>query len=395
MNLETITVSEATELAKTQGELRLDTLKELSKEVAFALSKHSGTTYGRPAILSLGGLQTLSLDAARALQSHTGGLSLSGLTDISADLAAALAGHSGRLYLNGIHILQKDAAKRLAKYKGELVLNGLTELSAETAEALSSHGGMLSLKGLKTLTPDAALHLAKHRGKLKLNGITSISAKVAKSLEGYAGLYLEMSGLREFPDPVVESLAKIHSLWVINEGQDRIGEMLLADMTKAGTAKSDTGDFDGRVLAIALKEQPKLRQARNLEKITNFLKRPKNLFVGIIDALRRGDSWGTACKKLDDDEVVAALVVYSIGGGTYVLESLLDSIMWFEDTMIKDREYIRNFLKDTPVSTIYSDMEKGIKLLKFKDNLSTKKGRKKTVRANPRRPALRPPRKNR
>jgi hypothetical protein len=377
MNLETITVSKATELAKTLGELRLDTLKSLSKEVALALSAHSGTTFGRPSALSLAGLQALSVDAARALHSHTGSLLLPGLTDISSDLAAALAGHAGRLSLKGIHVLKKDAAEQLANHKGDLVLNGITSLSAETAEALSRHGAMLSLNGLTSLTPEAALHLAKHRGTLKLNGITSMSAEVAKSFEGYAGLYLELGGLREFPDPVIKSLAKVHCLWVVKEVQDQIGAKLLEDMTKAGNANSETGDFDDKVLAIALKEISKLSQAKNIEKIKNFLKRPKNLFVGIIEALRRGDSWVAACKKLDDDEVVAALVVCSIGAGTYVLESLLNSIIWYEDLMRKDREHARSYLEKTLASTVCSDMEEGIKLLKLKDKSSTKKGRRK------------------
>ena len=385
MNLETITVSQAKDLAKTPGDLILDSLKSINEDVSSALSSHSGTVPGRSAVLSLGGLQTLSVAAAKALQSHAGSLSLPGLTEISEDLAAALAGHRGSLFLKGISLLHPAAAKVLAKHSGNLGLNALTTLSADTAEALSKHGGQLSLKGLTTLTPDAAVNLAKHRGTLKLNGITSMSAEVAKSFEGYAGLKLELGGLRDFPDPVVDSFAKILTagerdrLWVLREVQDRIGEKLLANRAKAGTSNSDSGDFDAKVFAIALKELPKLSQALYYNNIKIFLKRPKNLFLGIIDAMRRGDSWETACEKLDDDEFVAALVVFSIGREVYVLSDPLSGILYFEELAVKDRECTRRYLEEFLASYVCSNMEKGIKLLKLKDKPGTKKAKKKKL----------------
>ena len=70
-------------------------------------------------------LTTLSVKDASKLAKHKGPLDFVGLTALSAQVATELAKHKGTLFL-GLTTLSVKVATELAKHKGALQLGGLT-----------------------------------------------------------------------------------------------------------------------------------------------------------------------------------------------------------------------------------------------------------------------------
>jgi hypothetical protein len=137
-------------MARTEGELELNLVDELSQESANNLAPHVGK-------LSLNGLRSISEGVACTLSQRQGHwrLSLDGVTHLTADAAVAISEHEGYLSLNGLERLPNDVARALARHKG----------------------WKLALDGVKTLSDEAAICFAKKRRRrhLSLKGIESLS----------------------------------------------------------------------------------------------------------------------------------------------------------------------------------------------------------------------------
>ena len=107
-HLTSIEPDAARELAKLKsesGDLLLDGLTSINKEVAEELAR---------------------FNAYR--------LQLNGLTNINSEVAGALANFQGKvLSLNGLASMDKEAVKELAKFKGDWLILGLTSLDKEDA----------------------------------------------------------------------------------------------------------------------------------------------------------------------------------------------------------------------------------------------------------------------
>jgi hypothetical protein len=107
---------------------------------------------------------TITGEAAAVLAGHDGDLELNGLTELPKDVAKHLgAAKCYNLYLNGLTELPKDVAKNLGAAKCcNLYLNGLTEVSEKAATELANYNGeSLSLKGLTSITKEIAVILSK------------------------------------------------------------------------------------------------------------------------------------------------------------------------------------------------------------------------------------------
>ena len=144
--------------------LYLDSLKFLSPEAARRLARFKG------GFLSLCGLVEISPEVAAAIAEYRGSvLSLSGLTDLAPEVAAELSAFPSLLTLNGIQTLTVATAVALAPQRGDLILDGLLHLPEDVAEALSQHEGKsLSLESLRFMSDAAAKAMAGYRGKLEL-----------------------------------------------------------------------------------------------------------------------------------------------------------------------------------------------------------------------------------
>jgi ABC-type transporter Mla MlaB component len=167
-------------LAKSEGELSLNSLSTLSVGAAEALGEHDRD------FLNLNGLTKLDVATAAALARFRGWrLSLDGLPALDASTATALARFGGRiLSLDGIVALDESTASAIASLegkvhindhdqmvtKGELNLDGLRELDISTAKALAKlRAERLSLGGLASLSDESATALASYKGILSLD----------------------------------------------------------------------------------------------------------------------------------------------------------------------------------------------------------------------------------
>jgi hypothetical protein len=229
-------------VAKDAGELYLDSLTSIDKEVAQELGKVKGSlTLGLTSIdkdvaqelanfegeeLFLGGLTSIDKEVAQELGNIKSSLTL-GLTSINKDVAQGLAtfekgglirGPVG-LHLDGLTSIDKDVAQELAKYHWHLFLNGLTSIDKDVAQELAEVKEGLFFDGLKSIDKDVAQELAKKRGHiengLSLNGLTLIDKDVARVLAKFRGL-LSLSGLTSIDKEVSQDLAKFEGekLWL-------------------------------------------------------------------------------------------------------------------------------------------------------------------------------------
>jgi len=134
--------------------LQLDGLSSLEPRCLAELAKHEGN-------LRLNGLKALNREQAQSLAAHRGGmLALDGLKSLDAKIAEVLAGHEGGLTLNGLGSLSHESAKALGGHKGELSLDGLKELTDDLANAIVAHQGLVSLKGVTKASDKAKEILA-------------------------------------------------------------------------------------------------------------------------------------------------------------------------------------------------------------------------------------------
>jgi mono/diheme cytochrome c family protein len=216
---------------------RLPAMKTIPEDVALALAKRQG-------MLSLEGLETISDEAAKALQGKLDGklpkltsltltsakaivgpvpgqfhrsLILDGLTELPDDIALAIGGKDSRgdLHLNGLTTLTPIAAKAICQREGDVFLNGLTNISAETLKALAEHKApgvarpVVYLNGLTTLSDENAAILAawpKWCGELP--ALTTLSEKAATSLAASRNWDGKLPAVKQLPAEVATALAQ-------------------------------------------------------------------------------------------------------------------------------------------------------------------------------------------
>ena len=118
--------------------------------------------------LSLPNLVEISGATAKTLAKQNGVLELDGLKELSDSAAESLGQHHGkRLRLNNLRGLSDATAEFLSEYRGELWLTSVKHLSDSVAKVLSNHKGTLVLDGLPNLSDTAARALAN----LNLHGL--------------------------------------------------------------------------------------------------------------------------------------------------------------------------------------------------------------------------------
>ena len=137
-----------------------------------------------PFTLQMDGLNSLKASTLAEIAKHSGNLLLNGLRSVTVEEAKVLAAHNGGvLALDGLESLEPEAALHLAAHGGGLSLDGISSLSRETSEALASHRwGELALNCVKSIEDDVAAAIAMHGGPVSLNGATEVSEKARQIL---------------------------------------------------------------------------------------------------------------------------------------------------------------------------------------------------------------------
>lgn len=185
----------------------MDTLSESFAESVAKMHKD------RP--LSFRSITSLSVNSAKALAKHQGGLDLSGIRSISDDAALALADYSGKLKIDGLIAGVNDSgalspllACLLSKHSTDLCLDGLSHISDAAAKALSEFSGeRLSLNGLNFLPSTVAECLKECSVKeLFLNGLIELSDEVASELAHSKCNLLHLEGLTKLSAVSAETL---------------------------------------------------------------------------------------------------------------------------------------------------------------------------------------------
>ena len=215
-----LTVEQAKEIVAGKNVELLQSVTELSVDVAQVLSQYSKSDLRLPRVqaitpevakalapskttLSLG-LRTITPEVARALATRPKGmLALDGLDKISVEVARELAQFRGKLTLNGLRTLSREVAIELAKHHGKFTLFGLTEISDEAAEALSHHGSTMLLNGLTKLTsaPLTTTMLKSNDGFLNLSKVQTLSDDVVQVFAEYQGSRpIRLTGLTELSE---------------------------------------------------------------------------------------------------------------------------------------------------------------------------------------------------
>ena len=200
-----LTVEQAKEIVAGKNVELLQSVTELSVDVAQVLSQYSKGD------LRLHHVQTITPEAARALAPEKKGVTLwLGLTTITPEVATALAAHPrGMLALNALDKISVEVARELAKFRGKLTLNGLRTLSREVAIELAKHVGKFTLFGLTEISDEAAEALSHHRSTMLLNGLTKLTSvplttTMLKSNDGF----LNLSKVQTLSNEVVRVFAE-------------------------------------------------------------------------------------------------------------------------------------------------------------------------------------------
>jgi hypothetical protein len=197
-----ITLDAAEVLADCDDYLDLGSLTNLPDEVAKRLGQST-------CAISLNGLKELSEELAIALSENRGGfLDLKGLTKISDKAAVAIAKFKGNyLYLGGVTSMSDELAEELALYRGTMIeLSNLHELSESAAAKFCKIHANVSLPSLKVISVPVAESLSKLTDRLDL-GLESISEGAAAALAENESL-LVLTHLRELKDREAAELAK-------------------------------------------------------------------------------------------------------------------------------------------------------------------------------------------
>ena len=185
-SLESLSVQQAREAGSGKGTLSFRNVSEVSLEVAQVLAQYR-------AEVRLNGLKQITPEVARALsqQPKAANLCLNGLTEITPEVAEALAvRNGGMLSLNALTEITPEVARELAKVRAKLTLNGLQSLPVEVARELAKHPSKLTLFSVPQLSDEAAEAIAEHRSTLLLHGLIHLSSpklvgKMLKSNDGF------------------------------------------------------------------------------------------------------------------------------------------------------------------------------------------------------------------
>lgn len=257
--------------------LELDGLHDVSPEVARAMAGCRRSSLGigisvlapdiaaivakRRRHLSFPNLKSLSVDSAKALQSHGGPLDwlLFGKVSITPQVAETLLGHEGGLAFSvdrlesgvgdilarhkslvGVALVEIDsvalARKMFREDAASSSVRRLRTMSPEiAAEYARWHPG--SLESLDTLSVEAAKELAKDTHDINLPAITKLSPELALALtDRKPAVYLR--GLKSLDGPdavaVAEALAST-SAPVYLESLERVSAAALAALRKKAT----------------------------------------------------------------------------------------------------------------------------------------------------------------
>ena len=196
--------------------LNLNHLTSIEPDVATELAKLKSESGD----LLLNGLNFINKEVAEELTRFNGyRLQLNGLTNINNEVAEALANFQGKvLSLNGLASIDKEIVKELAKFKGDWLMLGLTSLDRDDAwEFAKGEGNGLSLDRLSSIDKDVAHELSRFQGyRLSLKGLASISKDVAHELAKFSpapngpSKYLGLDGLTSCDSDVAHELAKFH-----------------------------------------------------------------------------------------------------------------------------------------------------------------------------------------
>lgn len=194
----------ATELAKYEGILAIQGLRELPDESAAALASFPGPYL----ILSGPAAEKLSPAAAASLAKIPGVLQIQ-LKELDSVPLAERFARQINWTLSSLESVSKEAAPALSQYKQFFEVRGLTVLdSPEIARRLAqgpTPGGGITLPALTTITPEAAKILASSDKQLYL-GLTVIdSLEVARALSESKGK-LSLPRLRAATREVIEVL---------------------------------------------------------------------------------------------------------------------------------------------------------------------------------------------
>jgi predicted Ser/Thr protein kinase len=137
------------------------------------------------------------------------------LADLSATEAASLQPEQGYLVVQ-VPRLTPEAAAVLATKACHLSLT-LDEIDRDVARALAEQVGGLDIVGIRTIAEDVAAELAKLRtASLNLDSIDTLSRTACERLAAYEG-WLNLNGLREWPEGGLEAIVKHDgglSIWV-------------------------------------------------------------------------------------------------------------------------------------------------------------------------------------
>ena len=249
-NNASLTAEKAAEMISKANEadryyLNLDRLTSIDPASAGELAKLKSESGD----LLLNGLTSINKEVAEELARFNGyRLQLNGLTNINNEVAEALANFQGKvLSLNGLASIDKETVKELAKFKGDWLILGLTSLDREDARVFAKgEGNGLSFDRLSSIDKDVAHELSRFQGyRLSLRGLTSISKDVAHELAKFSpapngpSKYLGLDGLTSCDREVAHELAKFH------------GQLGLAAMKSINSAVArEFAQFQGSSLDI-------------------------------------------------------------------------------------------------------------------------------------------------
>lgn len=180
--LRTVSSEAAAELAAFPGELRLDGLSAVDADLARVLAKFVGPR------LSLGGMAAVSAEAAAALAGYPGDLVLAGLRELPPDIAAAFT--------------TRPAPKMFGSPRPVIRLGGLASLSVASAEKLATADRDVHLAGLHALTPELARALVGGSSGMYLDGVTDMDTDVAEIIAA-APAFVRLGGLRKLSHPAL------------------------------------------------------------------------------------------------------------------------------------------------------------------------------------------------
>lgn len=158
-DFESLTATQARQLATSGKPLHFQRLKTLTPEVAAELAQ-----YFRGDCMFFHAPLTLTADAAKELSRSQSNLWFDGGT-LTVQTATALQPHQRDLLVSGLHkaSFNADLAKALAGHKGNLRLIGLQSLTPEVAAALANCEGTLGLSEVTNISQPAARQLMRHR----------------------------------------------------------------------------------------------------------------------------------------------------------------------------------------------------------------------------------------